>query len=78
MKSKDITQGEGKIEIRRWDVLDIFYMEADEKEVNVIISDYIARGWDDEQYGPGSNKEYEMSVQLTKIHKIKTKKLNSK
>jgi len=65
----------GKIEIRRWDVLDIFYYEEDEKNVDLIIKEFINKGWTDAQYGDACNKDYDMSVQLTKLHQIKTKKI---
>jgi hypothetical protein len=65
-----------KIEIRRWDVLDIYYYEADEDSVRLLLSEYEQKGWSIEIEGDiAGNKDYELSAQLMKMHKIKSKKL---
>lgn len=66
----------GKIEIRRWDVLDIFYHTEDIKRVNELIKEYKSKGWTLEAHRDNAgNEPYTESSQMMKLHKIKTKKL---
>lgn len=65
----------GKIEIRRWDVIDIFYYEQDEKAVEDLVEELKTKGWDDPQWGEAGNRDYEGSVQMIKNHRIKTKSI---
>jgi hypothetical protein len=63
-----------KIEIRRWDVLDIYFNETDIEKVEVLVNDYLSKGWEDPQWDEGGCG-FDSCVQLQKHHKIKTKRI---
>jgi hypothetical protein len=65
-----------KIEISRWDVIDIFFKAEDEERVNSLVDEYIKRGWRKEAFdSAGGYKGYDYCIQLMKFHKKKTKQL---
>jgi hypothetical protein len=66
----------GKVEIRRWDVLDIFYHEEDRDAAVKLMDEYISKGWTLETDGDiAGNDPYDESSQLMKLHRIRTVKL---
>lgn len=66
----------GKVEIRRWDVLDIFYYKKDRSKVVAMIKKYRQKGWTLEtDRDTAGNGDYDESSQLMKVGPIKTKNI---
>ena len=73
--SKPPVKRSATIEIRRWDVMDIYYNEENYNEVRKIIDEYILQGWSEEGWDSAANKNYEGCVQLMRWKKPKRKRL---
>lgn len=64
-----------KIQIRKWHVLDLYFNEVNEKEVEELVKEYVKKGWRIEDLDYASVRGYDSSYQLMKWDIIKNKKI---
>lgn len=62
-----------KFEIRKWEVIDIFFYDKDEENIDKVVQSYLEKGWTKESHDDACNKDYDSCIQLMRFNYIKTK-----
>ena len=64
-----------KMQVSKWDVIDIYFKDSNEKEAMELVDSYISKGWIEQHYESACLEDYDSCIQLMYFHKRKIKKI---